>query len=549
MATKKAVKATKGTEAEVPGIRMLAVDDLIPTPDNPRRIDPKSEKFADLVASVKARGVLVPVLARPHPRKAGKFDLRAGHRRLMAARQAKLEAVPAIVREMDDAEAMEVTVLENLQREDLHPLEEARGVLALMKQGKDARAIGGKIGKSPQWVLRRAALADLSPSWAKLAEKIGDAGDGDEKQRIIPSIAHLELMARFPHDVQESLLAALKKEQRDWLLDSYRAEQFAEWVSSSTLRLKSAPFDTKSPTLLPKAGSCLTCVKRSSCRPGLFDDELDSKKIAADDTCLDGACYKAKMARAVELQEEYWEREHGKILKVKFEASPHLAGRKDVLCDWQVKQCNKGEKGAKPALVMDGPKAGKLIYVQTTTSRPIASNTSKQEGPRTMKEKRAILEARRWVLASEKLTERINKSELPVVHDVKTMLALVAVFNPQSPVPGMIDMEFPTESSFDHVGIFATAPDEKMAKWIWATIRGEVAYEFALYGLDSVKPERLAELRKAAELIGADLDAIKAEADAEIPEPKSWAGLADDDMGGDDPGEGDEDEDDEVDEE
>lgn len=114
-------------DVAAPCLRMVPVEDVVPTPDNPRkRIDTKAPDFLELVESVKALGILQPLVARPHPTQAGKLDLRAGHRRHEAARAAGLAEVPVMVREMSDRVAMEVTVLENLQRVDLTPMEEAR---------------------------------------------------------------------------------------------------------------------------------------------------------------------------------------------------------------------------------------------------------------------------------------------------------------------------------------------------------------------------------------------------------------------------------------
>ena len=94
--------------------------DCIPTPDNPRRIDVTGEAFQELVDSVRGQGVLVPVHVRAHPKRKGKWDLRAGERRLRAAQAAGLETIPAIVHDaMTDAEAFELTFTENFAREDL----------------------------------------------------------------------------------------------------------------------------------------------------------------------------------------------------------------------------------------------------------------------------------------------------------------------------------------------------------------------------------------------------------------------------------------------
>ena len=136
------------THGEIPqaGLRSLPIDLLEPNPFQPRQTaDPQA--LEELAASIRARGVLQPLLARPNPNNEGHFQIVAGERRWRAAGLAGLHEVPAIVREMSDLEAASAALIENLQREDLNPMDEAEGYSRLvddlgMPQDDLAQALG-----------------------------------------------------------------------------------------------------------------------------------------------------------------------------------------------------------------------------------------------------------------------------------------------------------------------------------------------------------------------------------------------------------------------
>lgn len=107
----------------------VAIDCIELPQQQPRRYF-NSEKMAQLVQSVKEHGILEPLLVRPLPN--GKYELVAGERRLRAAQTANFAEVPIVVRELDDQQALQVALLENLQREDLSPVEETEGILQLL---------------------------------------------------------------------------------------------------------------------------------------------------------------------------------------------------------------------------------------------------------------------------------------------------------------------------------------------------------------------------------------------------------------------------------
>lgn len=117
-------------------------------PDQPRR-NFAEEDLAGLAASIAERGVLQPILVRPVAETPGEYQIVAGERRWRAAQRAGLRAIPALVRDLDDLEVMEVAIIENVQRADLNPLEEARGYAAMSERfHRSAETIAGVVGKS-----------------------------------------------------------------------------------------------------------------------------------------------------------------------------------------------------------------------------------------------------------------------------------------------------------------------------------------------------------------------------------------------------------------
>jgi ParB family transcriptional regulator, chromosome partitioning protein len=125
-----------------------------------RRFDP--EGLGELAASMEKRGVIQPILVRPLAATDGEYEIVAGERRWRAAQQAGLRAIPALVRDLDDLEAMEVAIIENIQRTDLNALEEARGYAAMSERfGRGAEAIGGMVGKSRSHVANTLRLMRL----------------------------------------------------------------------------------------------------------------------------------------------------------------------------------------------------------------------------------------------------------------------------------------------------------------------------------------------------------------------------------------------------
>jgi ParB family transcriptional regulator, chromosome partitioning protein len=139
-------------------VRNIPVDRVDPNPNQPRLAMDKAG-LEELTASVKEHGVLQPILVRPLP--AGRYQLVAGERRWRAATSAGLGVIPALIEEIDDDTALEIAVIENLQREDLSPLDEALIYDKMIRQhGYSIRKLAQKLGKDKGYLENRLRLAD-----------------------------------------------------------------------------------------------------------------------------------------------------------------------------------------------------------------------------------------------------------------------------------------------------------------------------------------------------------------------------------------------------
>jgi ParB family transcriptional regulator, chromosome partitioning protein len=163
-------------------LRHVAVELIAPNPNQPRRhFD--DEALAALAASLEARGVLQPVLVRPLP--GGRYELIAGERRWRAARIAGLEQIPAIVRRHGDAASLELAVIENMAREDLNPVEEARACAALVDElGLTREDVGRRVGRSRVAVSNLIRLLDLPEEALTLMER-GELSEGHGRALLL----------------------------------------------------------------------------------------------------------------------------------------------------------------------------------------------------------------------------------------------------------------------------------------------------------------------------------------------------------------------------
>lgn len=261
----------------------VSILDIEASPTNPRKHFDE-DALNELASNIKTHGVITPILLRTAPagRQMG-YEIISGERRWRAAQIAGLKSIPAIIRDdLSDAEILELQIIENLQRADLHPIEEAEGYGLMMREhGYTADALAEKIGKSRSYIFGRMKLLDLDDNGRRLFRG----------GLLTPSTALL--IARIPtHALQAKAIEDITRKD-------YRGEVMSFRTAASHIqnrymtRLDNAPFPIDAPDLIATAGGCTACPKRTGNTPDLFDD------IESENVCTDPDCFAAKrMAQA-----------------------------------------------------------------------------------------------------------------------------------------------------------------------------------------------------------------------------------------------------------
>jgi ParB family chromosome partitioning protein len=253
----------------------LAIDTIHESVTNPRRTFDEG-KLRELAESIRHHGLIQPITVRPN---AEGFEIVAGARRFRASQLAELFSVPARVVEIDDAQALEWQLVENSQRVDVHPYEEAQGFQRLLDMpGYDVGALAEKSGKSASHIYARLSLLQLIPTIA----------EAFTQERITAS--HANLLARLPQEAQAAAYEQCwRKDWQDKEPHLLPAKHLSAWIQTNLyLSLAEAPFDRQDPTLNPTAGACIACPRRSGFNTSLFID-------VQGDQCLDSPCYQVKV--------------------------------------------------------------------------------------------------------------------------------------------------------------------------------------------------------------------------------------------------------------
>jgi ParB family chromosome partitioning protein len=233
------------------GVKVIEVDHIDSNPEQPRLAFDEAT-LEELAASIREHGVLQPILVRPQPN--GRFQLVAGERRWRAAMGAGLNAIPALIEEIDDDTALEIAVIENLQREDLSPLDEALIYDKMIRQhGYSIRKLAQKIGKDKGYLENRLRLADAPPEIRELvslrkdtlshAYELLKVTDEKRRQKLAAMVARGELSLIKLRDMISDVprkrapkRAAPKDPAWETIEDSIEAEAAANWMGAVSKR-------------------------------------------------------------------------------------------------------------------------------------------------------------------------------------------------------------------------------------------------------------------------------------------------------------------------
>ena len=149
----------------------LKIDEIISNPYQPRKTF-DDEKLNDLTNSIKERGIIQPIVVRPSKSQDEKFEIIAGERRWLAAKKANLDSVPVVILNVDDEKSLEFAIVENVQRQDLNPIEEAKGYQKLIDEfNYNQEKLSKFIGKSRSYIANSLRLLSLSPDVIDHMEK------------------------------------------------------------------------------------------------------------------------------------------------------------------------------------------------------------------------------------------------------------------------------------------------------------------------------------------------------------------------------------------
>jgi len=333
----------------------IPIVELTESSTNPRKVFDE-ERLEELAGSIRSKGVLSPLLVR---RINGHFEIVTGARRYRAARRAGLDEIPVRIGAFTDEEALEIQIIENIQRADVHPFEEAQGFRALLdREGADysIEKIAAKTGKAASFIAKRLKLLDLTQP----------AADAFTAGHI--AVEHALLIAKLAPEMQEKALAhcfdgylAANDSERSLV----PASRLQAWIEQNVyLSLKSVPFSKEDERLLPEAGSCANCPKRTGFNTLLFSE-------VKDDSCSDAGCFNRKLDAHINQRRE--KMPNLVLISEKYT----IAGETPIIprrnyVEVVTRKTKKGKEARpeqrlcdhlKPAIYADGMEKGRLVKV------------------------------------------------------------------------------------------------------------------------------------------------------------------------------------------
>lgn len=236
----------------------IPLDKIRINPYQPRKVFDQSS-IDELSASIKTYGVFTPILVRQALNDS--YELIAGERRYRAAKQAGLSTIPAIIRNFNDAEMMEIAILENIQRENLNAIEEANGYAKLMENlGYTQEQVANRVGKSREYITNILRLLKLEPSVQTLVseEKISTStarallGLKDEQQQIdlaneiLKSGLSTRAVENKVREINEGFKRSIKKNDKDPYLSDIEHRLMHRYDTKVTVSKKSITFEYSS---------------------------------------------------------------------------------------------------------------------------------------------------------------------------------------------------------------------------------------------------------------------------------------------------------------
>tara|TARA_R110002050_G_scaffold289989_1_gene443227 strand:- start:3204 stop:4148 length:945 start_codon:yes stop_codon:yes gene_type:complete len=246
-------------------VQELSIGRIIPDPMQPRKSF-NEEALMQLSESIEAHGVLQPITVR----KSGKeYIIVMGERRYRASKLAKKKTIPSIVREYDNNDVLEIQIIENLQRQDVEPTEEAEAV-AFLSEKYSPTEISKRLGRTENFVRQRLKLSGLIEGFKVFVRK--------GEMTISLGVG----VALFEPEEQQMMLETMGED--------FNAHQINQMIKNQTYDLENASFDVTDENLVAKVGACIKCPFNAANQGNLFGDG----KIV----CTKSACYETKKSKS-----------------------------------------------------------------------------------------------------------------------------------------------------------------------------------------------------------------------------------------------------------
>jgi ParB family chromosome partitioning protein len=410
MSSTAVIEAPKNENAMV---QEISLNRIQPSASNPRQ-SMDSTGLKELTDSIRVHGVLQPILVRPIAD--GTFEIVCGERRHKAACAAGKATIPARIVNLSDSEALECATVENVLREDIHPIEEAESFQKLLAMNPNftPAILAERVGKSVSHVFRRLQLLKLDPKLKQLFL------DGQM------TAAHALILARLQPRDQQEVLSQLNQAGKKGAIEFPSVARLQSWVEDNIfLDLNGAPFRKDDASLIPQAGPCTTCPKRTGFNPSLFPE------VKEKETCTDRECFQQKLHAFVELKIREAPPETVKISAVW--SFPGNTKPEGVLTRDEYRESKKGGCDyTVPAIVTDGEQIGRMKWVCVSRDQecPVhgasyryIGESPEAKGERLKREAEARLEVKRRHAVFEAIREKARQDRSLDLDDFRLIAA------------------------------------------------------------------------------------------------------------------------------
>lgn len=454
-------------------VKEIELEKIILSKTNPRKEFNKNS-LQELADSIKTSGLVNPVTVR---KKGSNFELVTGERRLRAAKLLKYKSILCIIRELTDEQVLEIQYIENLQRQDIHPLDEATFIQGMLESGRfTIDSIAAKIGKSISYVSSRYRLIWL----------IKDAHRLYAEGKI--ELGHALLIAKMQEDAQQKLLKFISQSFRVPTVSELRVQ-----VAGLMPNLNEAPFNRKDKLLLPDAGSCVECKKRTGNAVDLFSE------FSGNNICTDGSCYKEKVNLYMAMQIDKADEAGAPLIRI---SGVNYNSKKNVLgqSDYSITKKAAG-KDVQKAIYTDGHNKGKSISIVLKPKEGSKEEKKELTDEQKLEQLNEQIKERRNYCFYEKITQEILSRDLKELLLPALMKLLINGLDPQ--FAHFIDIgvykgwfEKKEKYDFDVINILKDIFDEQVNKLDYAGKIELLNQSFVIGNDDGPNEEKLIELAK-----------------------------------------------------